>query len=216
MIRLLILFLYSSLSLDAQEPQLKGGLPAFLKEHTIYPSYSQQNCIQGTVEVGFKVNAKGEVYYATVTKGMGTDLDDEALRLIKLSSGRWEVPAAHDTLALLLIPMNFSLLKFGCETKDPRLIANAITAYKARTEMEQTIVRYYIQKEAGSAREEDAAKIKQLKNELGVDDTYFDERIEAGMKKIKQGDRDGACKEFNLVRYMGSPKADSLLDRYCR
>jgi hypothetical protein len=91
MARIIIVFLLLIFtSVKAQEPQLEGGLSSFLKDNMVYPPYSLQNCIQGTIDVGFKLNAKGEVYYAAIVKGVGTDLDDEALRLIKLSSGKWE------------------------------------------------------------------------------------------------------------------------------
>lgn len=209
-----LLFLFS-MSLSAQEPELEGGLSAFLKQNTIYPSYSMQNCIQGTVDVGFKLNAKGEVYYATITRGMGTDLDDEALRLIKLSSGKWNVPLNHDTLALVLIPMSFSLRDYGCESRDKNAIAMAIRAYKAETELTTLILNFYKNKEKGKFNSEDEPKILQLKAQLEIDDEFLDAKVAAGMKKIRQGDKQGACIDFNFVKYMGSDKANAALSKYC-
>lgn len=209
------ILLLLSMSLNAQEPQIEGGLSAFLKKNTIYPSYSMQNCIQGTIDVGFKLNAKGEVYYATVTRGIGTDLDDEALRLIKLSSGKWNVPLSHDTLALVLIPMNFTLKDYGCESKDKNAIAMAIRAYKAETELTSLILNFYRNKEKGNHNAEDEPKILKLKNELGIDDESLKGKITSGLKKIRQGDKQGACDDFNFVKYMGSDKANALLSKYC-
>ncbi|MES2651426.1 MAG: energy transducer TonB [Bacteroidota bacterium] len=210
-----ITLLLFSMGLNAQEPQLEGGLPAFLKSNTIYPAYSMQNCIQGTIDVGFKLNAKGEVYYATVTRGIGTDLDDEALRLIKLSSGKWNVPLNHDTLALVLIPMNFTLKDYGCEGKDKNAIAMAIRAYKAETELISLIQNFYRNKEKGEFNAEDEPKILKLKAELEIDDEYLEDKITTGQKKLKQGDKRGACDDFNFVKYMGSDKANALLSKYC-
>ena len=204
-----------SMCLKAQEPQLDGGLSVFLKNNTIYPSYSAQNCIEGTIDVGFKLNAKGEVYYATLARGIGTDLDDEALRLIKLSSGKWKVSLNHDTLALILIPMRFTLKGYGCENRDKNSIAMAIRAYKAEKELTNVILNFYRGKEKGKYSAEDEPKILKLKVELEIDDDYLQGKINAGLKKIKQGDKQGACDDFNFVKYMGSDKADTFLSKHC-
>ena len=204
-----------SIATSAQEPQLEGGLSAFLKENTIYPLYSSQNCIQGTVNVGFKLNAKGQVYYAAITNGIGTDLDDEALRLIKLSSGKWNVPLNHDTLALVLIPMNFTLKDYDCERKDKGSIAMAIRAYKVETELINVILNFYRSKEKGTYNAAEEPKILKLKSELEIDDDYLDRRVAAGLKKLKQGDKQGACADFTFVKYMNSDKADALLAKHC-
>jgi len=169
--KILIAFLVLlSVTIKAQEPQLEGGLSAFLKENIIYPNYSLQNCIQGTVDIGFKLNKMGEVYYATIAKGMGTDLDDEALRLIKLSSGKWNVPLNHDTLALVLVPINFSLKGYDCERKDKKAIALAISAYKAEAELTNVVVNFYRNKRNGVFNETEEPKISKLRSELGIDD----------------------------------------------
>lgn len=204
-----------SIGISAQEPQLEGGLPTFLKNNTIYPTYSLQNCIQGTVDVGFKLNAKGQVYYAIVTRGIGTDLDDEALRLIKLSSGKWNVPLNHDTLTLVLIPLSFTLKDYDCERKDKNSIAMAIRAYKVQTELTNVVLNFYRNKEKGIFNEQEEPKMAKLKTELGIDDDYLEGKINAGLKKMRQGDKQGACIDFNFVKYMGSDKADALLAKHC-
>jgi TonB family protein len=209
------LLIFLALGVNAQEPQLVGGLTSFIKKNTIYPAYSLQNCIQGTVNIGFKLNAKGEVYAANVVRGIGTDLDDEAIRLINLSSGKWILPANHDTLSLILIPIGFSLQGYGCESRDKNAIATAIRAYKAETALIDIIQAFYKSKEAGNYNPEEEQKINKLKSDLDIDDAYLEERIEVGLKKIKQGDKRGACMEFNFVKYMGSDKASALLAKYC-
>ncbi len=70
------------------QPHFKGGdeaLSFFLKEHLVYPDYSKQNCISGTIQVSFNVDRAGKVYGVKVYKGMGIDLDDEALRVVGLT-----------------------------------------------------------------------------------------------------------------------------------
>ena len=102
---ILIIVVSAFFSASAQQPTLKNGLESFVKANTIYPMFALDNCIQGTIEVGFKLNKKGKVIYAAITKGIGADLDAEALRLIKLSSGKWQVPVGYDTTFLIRSPM---------------------------------------------------------------------------------------------------------------
>jgi Gram-negative bacterial TonB protein C-terminal len=217
MYKLAAIFLsFISISAFAQQPEIKDGLPNFIIKNIIYPPYSKYNCIQGLVNVGFKLNDKGEVYYSTVTSGVGTDLDKEALRLVRMSSGKWSVPDTHDTTSLLIVPVNFTLTGYDCDRKSKADIALAIKAYKDDEELTNVISNYYQNKEKGTFNPADEIKVRQIKNQLGIDDEYLDERINAGLKKIKQGDRQGACEEFNFVKYMGSDKAAEWLDKYCK
>lgn len=211
----LILLLVSACAM-AQQPSLKGGLTAFVKKNIIYPSYSLHNCIQGTVNVGFKLNAKGEIYYTAVNKGIGTDLDDEALRLIRMSSGKWSVPPSHDTTALLVVPVNFTLDGYDCRYMSANDIALAVKTYKDEQELTNVVLNFYRNKENGNYKPEDLPKIMRIKSELDIDDDYLSSRVEAGLKKYKQGDKLGACEEFKFVKYMGSKLADEQLAKYCK
>lgn len=211
-----IILSFISVSAAAQQPEIKDGLPNFIKQNTIYPPYSKHNCIQGLVNVGFKLNAKGEVYYSTVTSGVGTDLDKEALRLVRMSSRKWSVPDTHDTTSLLIVPVNFTLTGYDCERKSKTDIALAIKAYKDDEELTNVVSNYYRNKERGTSEPADEIKVTRIKSQLGIDDEYLDERINAGIRKIEQGDRQGACEDFNFVKYMGSDKAKALIDKYCK
>ena len=63
----LALLILSGLGVKAQ-PELKGGLDQFVKANKVYPLFSLQNCIEGTVNISFKLNNKGEVYFSKVKK----------------------------------------------------------------------------------------------------------------------------------------------------
>jgi TonB family protein len=217
MLRIISAFLILiSLSAEAQEPKLNGDLNAFIQKNIIYPPFSFTNCIQGTVKVGFKVNAKGDVSVVGIEQGLGVDLDEEAVRLIRMSSGRWLVPSTHDTTTLLIVPVNFTIKGSGCETRTKADIALAIQSYKNQEELLHVVTNFYKAKEKGSFKKEDEQKVISIKNELGIDDEYLDDRIDAGLKKYKQGDKVGACDEFNFVKYMGSEKADEFISKYCK
>lgn len=208
-------FVLSAFTLKAQ-PVIKGGLEAFVAANNVYPRYSKANCIQGTVTISFKLNKVGEVYYSKISSGVGTDLDDEALRLIRMSSGKWTVPKGHDTAVSLIAPIKFSLSGYNCSDKNPQEIQQAILAYKSNEGLVNSIQNFYRNKERGTYKQEEEGRFIALKQELGYDEEYFNERIKDGLKKIKQKDRQGACEDFLFVKYMGSDLANEMLEKYCK
>lgn len=196
--------------------QYKDGAKAFdkfLKDNTVYPAYSKYNCIQGNVEIGFKVNLQGEIYFTKIYKGIGTDLDDEALRLVKLSSGKWKVAKDYDTSTVVIAPVNFVISGSDCDRKSAEDIRTAIVAYQASVDMENAVINFYKYRDKATAGQEE--KVLSIKKQLGIDDDYLNERIQCGLKKIKQGDKQGACEDFNFVKNMGSNLADNQLKKYC-
>lgn len=67
-------------------PTFNGGQEAlinYLVKEIKYPEAAQKDNIQGTVVVSFTVNKKGSVEDAKVVKGVNTDLDSEALRVVE-------------------------------------------------------------------------------------------------------------------------------------
>jgi len=213
---LLLFLLFFSLNVNArQQPELKGGLENFINTNKIYPQYSLQNCIDGQVIVAFRLNEAGEVYYSEVRKGLGTDLDDEALRLIRLSSGRWKVPTGYDTTLVVIAPVNFRLSGDDCGNKTREEVQEAIRNYKVNASMTDVVLNFYRNKASGKYSKEEEARIVALKNTLGYDEVYLKQRIEEGQRKLKQKDRQGACEDFKFVKNMGSDLADELLARYC-
>jgi TonB family protein len=213
--RILLAFLFLlGLGVNAQ-PKLKGGLNQFVSANKVYPLFSLQNCIEGTVSISFKVNGKGEVYYSRIEKGVGTDLDDEALRLIRMSSGKWELPAGHDTTVSLVVPINFKLDNLACGNKSKSEIKAAIDAYQGRAGLTNAVLNFYRNKSSGNFTKVEEDRMVALKESLGYDEEYLDKRIASGRKKLQKKDRQGACEDFLFVKHMGSDKADELLAEYC-
>src|SRR5690606_32992554 len=106
-ILLSLLFLLLTSLMPEEDPSFKGGsqgLRNFINENLIYPHYSKHNCIQGTIEVSFRLGPTGNVKEARVSRGFGIDLDEEALRLIKLTSGKWQIPAGYDSTSAIVLP----------------------------------------------------------------------------------------------------------------
>jgi len=185
---ILVLLLAFALQVNGQQrPTIKNGLESFVKANTIYPIYSLENCIQGNIEVAFKVNKEGKVTYAGVTKGIGADLDAEALRLIKLTSGKWTVPAGYDTTFLIRSSMKFSLQDYGCEQLNPGSMGLAIKQYTDDMKSFSKIANFYRNIERGIENFLKESEITALKNDMGVDDDFIAKRIRIAEKKNYSG-----------------------------
>lgn len=210
-----ILLIFVSFSVFAQ-PQLPGGLGAFVERNLSYPSYSFRNCIEGVVKVAFKLTSTGKVYQSSVQSGTGTDLDDEALRLIRKTSGKWKVEAGYDTSTVVVAPVNFKLQGADCDRRSKAEIISAIAAYQSQQALTDAILNFYKKKGTEKDYTAEEVRINQLKKDLGYDEAYMKERVEAGEKKWKEGDAQGACEEFMFVKNMGFNLADDLIKKYCR
>lgn len=214
---LLFLILFNPFVQD--DPTFKGGqksLFLFIYNNLIYPEYSLENCLQGTVQVSFKLNKQGRIWQSEVTKGFGTDLDAEALRVVRLTSGKWIVPAGHDSLTSMVLPVNFTLKDFKCEERSKDDINAAINAYQARMGISKVIFNYYDKKAEGQADPADEFRIQALKAQLGYDDKFIERLLKQGQRKLKQEDRQGACEDFHIIRRLGSDKSAQLIDQYCK
>jgi TonB family protein len=202
---------------DAQ-PAFKGGQSAldnFLRSKIVYPEYSRQNCISGVINVNFRVDKEGNVLDAKVQNGPGIDLDDEALRVIKLTSGQWLIPKGYLTSTSLIQPIRFDANPARCGQTTASAMQAAITDYKNRQELENAVTNYYINKYQGKADMAKEATIVALKKQLGFDDELISDLLSQANEKLKQGDKDAACTDWTFIRNIGSDKADSFIDKYC-
>jgi len=200
------------------QPHYKGGdnaLNYFLRDNLVYPEYSRQNCISGTIQVSFNVDQAGKVHNVKIYKGMGVDLDDEAIRVLKLTSGKWIVPADNDPNANLVIPITFSADDTRCRESGNADIGTAIEVYKARQGLVDAVTNYYSNKYQGKADTTKEDQIITLKEQLGFDDDFADRIVKQANRKLKEGDKEGACEDWLFVRNIGSSKADNMLAKYC-
>jgi TonB family protein len=204
---------------QTNDPTFKGGTTAlnnFIASNLIYPSFSKTNCIQGTIYVAFQVDKNGVVFNSKVQKGLGVDLDDEALRLIRLTSNKWIVPAKHNENTRLVIPVNFSLKNYNCNERSTDQINKAIALYQSRLALENAVINFYKNKEVGQFNAQNEAEIIVLKSELGFDDKFIALKLKEAKQRIKQDDKEGACESLYFIKHIGSTAADLLIAENCK
>lgn len=93
-------------------PEFIGGYRAmfeFLKENLKYPK-NARDC-EGTVYVGFVVKTDGSLTDVNVKRGLHPDIDDEALRVVKMMSGKWNpgMRSGKPICVAYTIPIKFRL-----------------------------------------------------------------------------------------------------------
>jgi TonB family protein len=219
-LHLSIAFLFlSGLFRSDDLPEFKGGereLNGFISRSLIYPEYSKLNCIQGTVQVSFQLTRKGKIFNSRVQRGYGIDIDVEALRIVRLTSGLWKVPASFDTTQAMVLPIKFELKEYNCDERSPDQIRDAIAAYKAREDLTKAVINFYAKKASGTYSAEDEKEVLDLKDQLGYNDRFFERLLRQAKQKLRQGDNEGACEDFSLIHQLGSDKSKSYLSSNCR
>jgi Ca-activated chloride channel family protein len=94
------------------QPEFKGGekaLQTFLAENVVFPEELAEKGIRGTVYVKFIVNKHGTVEDVKVILGVHELLDQEAIRLINRTSGKWK-PGMQRGVAVkvqMIMPVKF-------------------------------------------------------------------------------------------------------------
>ena len=97
-----------------QMPQFPGGeteLFKFLKNNVNYPKMSKELGITGTVFVEFIVNTDGTMADIKIAKGVSSDIDKEALRIVG-SMPRW-IPGSQRNKPVsvgMRLPIRFTLM----------------------------------------------------------------------------------------------------------
>jgi TonB family protein len=69
------------------QPEFPGGpdsLQAFLSNNLTYPREAKLDRINGRVYISFVIDEKGKINNPKVLSGVNSQLDDEALRVVKL------------------------------------------------------------------------------------------------------------------------------------
>lgn len=87
------------------------GFSCFLARNIRYPEDAENAKVEGKVSISFIVEKDGSVSQARIIKGVIKSIDDEAIRVISTSSGKWK-PGIRDkkkVRALLTIPIQFRI-----------------------------------------------------------------------------------------------------------
>lgn len=96
-----------------KEAEYPGGFDAFINifnRNLVYPPIARETGIEGTVKIQFNVNNEGDLVNEKVIKSIDPLLDEEVLRVIKLSE-KWTPRIIHgyNANSTFTIPIEFKL-----------------------------------------------------------------------------------------------------------
>jgi len=101
-------------TITENQPEFIGGdkaFQSFLKANLKYPKEVAEMGISGTVYVELVVNTDGTISEVSIKRSVHTLLDHEAMRVIKMTSGKWK-PGMQSGKAVkvrLILPVKFNL-----------------------------------------------------------------------------------------------------------
>lgn len=72
------------------ELDFKGGFAGFIASEIRYPKAAIENGIKGKVFVSFFVSDSGEVLGESILRGIGYGCDEEVIRVLRLTQGKWK------------------------------------------------------------------------------------------------------------------------------
>ena len=101
---------FTAVQVQAEYPGGMQGLLQYLMNNIRYPENAMKNDIQGRVIVKFVIDSNGAVSDAEIVKGVDTDLDMEALRVVN-NMPKW-TPAkvdGKDVASYFTLPVQFKL-----------------------------------------------------------------------------------------------------------
>jgi len=80
---------------EVKMPEFNGDLISFLSENLRYPEQALKDSLAGRVVIQFTITEEGKVKDCKVVKSVADLLDQEALRVAKMTSGKW-IPGEID------------------------------------------------------------------------------------------------------------------------
>lgn len=212
-IALLILFPLCGFAPD--KPIFDNGkqtLAYFVQSKLQYPEFSKQHCIQGNVIVNFQLSRRGELKNVKLQRGTGLDLDDEALRLVYLTQGKWKVPADYDTTQKIEIPIDFKLNSASCQQVSKSQIEQSKYNYQSEQVLIQSVMQVYKSKMEGKTITlQQETEAQSILNQLGFDAEYFQEELAKAEKALRKGDVYTAKTKAMKIRYLGSTIAEDFI-----
>lgn len=179
-------------------PEFKGGdekLFIFLRDNVKYPGEARERCITGIVYISFVVDTIGNIDSVTVSKASHTLLNNEAVRVVKTMSGKWNPGSLNGKNVKVLYSLPISFKLDGCsDNKDTYFIEGV--EYYNNHKIEEAIISF--------------------KDVLEYDKYDFKTLNRLANIYIELKDYDSACIYLNRIKETGKKNVDDLIIKYCK
>lgn len=102
----------------------------YLSSTTIYPLWPKEECIGGVVYISFVITSDNLLDSIHVKRSVGFGLDEEAIRVIKLTNGKWTSAkvGGKPIGSNVLVPIKFNMK--GCKAPSEKKLEMLREKYK--------------------------------------------------------------------------------------
>ena len=171
--------------------QLQGNhsllIKSYLNQNMEYPETALRCNIQGTEVVRFTVSSKGEVTNITVVNSISPEIDEETIRVLKTTSGKW-IPGFRNGIPLEMSKEIALFFQIGGNNAS----ANKEIREKATIWFKKGSKSLVSQKNPGKAAKYFDKALKCLPYEKNI--LYL-----RGMARLLMNDKDGAKQDFDRM-----------------
>ncbi len=129
-------------------PAYKDGskeLMTFLASNIQYPDAAKANGLEGLVVAQFIVETDGSVKDVKVVRGLGQGTDEEAIRVIKMTSGHWTPGTQNDKAVRVIFTLPIKFTLSDSERAASADVANQMPQFKGGPEALQKTISGYLQ-----------------------------------------------------------------------
>ena len=191
-------------------PNFPYGMMEFYKffaQNLEYPQEASDSNIQGKVYVTFVVDSLGQVTESGILKDIGGGCGQEAINVIKLTSGIWN-PGIHKGKRVnvrMNLPITFTCLDCGKED----------SGYKISTRTKDDPNYYYNLGVAEFNAGRHIIAIFYFTNALENNPKHLDALYNRGISNFEIGKIKAACEDWNFGKKNGDKDVQELIDKYC-
>ena len=182
----------------SQPPSFIGGeveLFKFLGKNLVYPKQANLNCISGKVQLSFLIDSIGNVSDTEIVKSLGFGCDEEATKVILLTSGRWN-PATKNgkpELVRIALPVMF-LAQKDCVPYYEELLEKGNRFFE-KEKFEKAILYY-----------DETIMVKPFHPEA---------LLKRGLSKLYLGNKIAACEDWNEIPKILQEEAEYYISKHC-
>lgn len=165
----------------------------YVNKNLNYPFQAMANCIEGLIVLEYTLTAEGTVQEPDFLSSVGAGCDEEALRILRSTSGKW-LPA-----------------KKNGEKTDCRMISQVM--FKSPNPRCERTLDYYYKKANDAYYSRDYRRaINYLNHILRINPFDHSAKLKRGISYLETGKRDQACFDWRSMEY-DIPK--QLINKHC-
>lgn len=173
-----------------------GSINDYLEERVQYPEESESRWIEGTTIVQFTVLANGELDDFRVVSSVTSDIDNEVIKVLKLTDGMWSPGKNNGTPVAMEREVSVT---FQMENSDHVKLAR----------------KFYNRANKRLLKNKPLKALRILNHAIVYQPNDYSILFLRGKTQLIVGNMAGACQDWNRLKSLGSDLGDAYLEKHC-